>query len=124
MNKLKMCCIFLVSTTIFASGELNNTISKLNDEYKILQKQEHIMYLKKQEEVEKLVVEISELKVIKEKLLNTIKNQTEERKKRFFKDDFDELINLYKQKLVQIDKKITEDNKIIIDFEKYRRESI
>lgn len=124
MNKLKMCCIFLVSTTIFASGELNNTISKLNDEYKILQKQEHIMYLKKQEEVEKLVVEISELKVIKEKLLNTIKNQNEERKKRFFKDDFDELINLYKQKLVQIDKKITEDNKIIIDFEKYRRESI
>lgn len=114
----------MVSTTIFASGELNNTISKLNDEYKILQKQEHIMYLKKQEEVEKLVVEISELKVIKEKLLNTIKNQNEERKKRFFKDDFDELINLYKQKLVQIDKKITEDNKIIIDFEKYRRESI
>ena len=55
--------------------------------------------------------------MVKEKIEAEMLNRKEERKKRFFKDDYDELIDKYESYLKKIEKEITAQEKMISDFE-------
>ena len=121
MKKVILTLFILSSMAIFANDEIISELKGLNTEYEDLVKEEEARFQKEKELSERAAaqnIKLAELKAsIEEKLLAA----PEERKKKFFKDTFDGLVNDYSKYLSQINEKIAENTEIVSNFEKIQK---
>lgn len=89
----------------------------LNEEYKSLVTRENERFEVEEKNSELSKKKVENLYMVKEKIEAEMLNKKEERKKRFFKDDYDELIDKYESYLRKIEKEIAAQEKLISDFE-------
>lgn len=89
----------------------------LNEEYKNLVTKENERFEEEEKNSELSKKRVENLYLVKEKIETELLNRKEERKKRFFKDDYDDLVDKYESYLKKVEKEIVAQEKMISDFE-------
>lgn len=122
VSKIKDHYILLVfilfSFSVLASDfSFEEELLNLNEEYKSLVTKENERFEEEERNSELSKKRVENLYLVKEKIEIEMLNKEEERKKRFFKDDYDELIDKYESYLKKIKKEIVAQEKMISDFE-------
>lgn len=122
MKKQLLCLFFSASILAMAGTEMQNVdfsteIQDLDLMYKELVEKERERFNYEAQQAEEAKKDLEQLTELKAKLVTALEHRDEERAKRFFKKEFDELMERYQFYLKEIDKKIDIDNKFISDFD-------
>lgn len=117
----KYCIVFaftLFSFSTFSNGfNFEEELLNLNEEYKSLVTKENERFQEEEKNSEQSKKRLENLYMVKEKIETEMLDWKEERKKRFFKDDYDELMDKYESYLKKIEKEIASQEKMVSDFE-------